>query len=111
MAMIDISTRLPDGDDYYSLSLIAADGSAYADDYHNMQLLYSGGPAAAERTRECPLHWIEPLREFAAAIDESRASAIGDDSAVSALRVTAAVCRAIDSGNAMHWRGASYEPA
>ena len=47
MAMIDISTRLPEGDDYYSLSLVGANGSAYADDHYNMQLLYNGGPAAA----------------------------------------------------------------
>jgi predicted dehydrogenase len=111
MAMIDISTCLPEGDNYYSLSLIGTDGSVYADDHHNMQLLYSGGPAVAERTGECPLHWTEPLREFAAAIDESRASAIGDDSARAALRVTAAVRRVIDLGNAMHWQGGSYEPA
>jgi hypothetical protein len=74
-------------------------------------LLFGGGPAAAQRTPENALHWIEPLCEFAAAINDSRKSAIGDDSARAALTVVAAVRSAIKSGKAMHRQGASYELA
>ena len=110
MAMIDVTTSLPAGDDYYSLSLIGATGSAYADDHHNTQLLYGGGAVVAERTRQGALHWTEPLREFDAAIRKSRVRAIGGDAALSALKVTAAIRRSIESGGAMHRQGEDYEP-
>ncbi len=108
MALIDITNSLPEGDDYYSLSLIGADGSAYADDHHNMQLSYRGGPAVAEPTRETPLHWTEPLRQFVSAIARKQERAVGVDSALSALRVTEAVGRAIDARTAMHRQGDRY---
>lgn len=111
MALVDVTTELPAGDDYYSLSLICADGSAYADDHHNVQLMYSGGPAAAARTQPISLHWTEPLREFVVAIGKSRVPAIGGDDAISALKVSAAIRRSIDSGSAMRWQGEDYEPA
>ena len=111
MALVDVTTELPAGDDYYSLSLICADGSAYADDHHNVQLMYSGGPAAAARTQPISLHWTEPLRQFVMAIGKSRLPAIGGDDAISALKVSAAIRRSIDSGSAMRWQGEDYEPA
>ncbi|MCH8922892.1 MAG: Gfo/Idh/MocA family oxidoreductase, partial [Planctomycetes bacterium] len=110
MALLDVTSELPEGDDYYSLSLIGADGAAYADDHHNMQLIFTGGSAAAARAQPISLHWTEPLREFVAAIGKSHMPAIGGEAALSALRVTAAVRHSIRSGSAMHWQGENYEP-
>jgi len=110
MALIDITVRLPEGDDYYSLSLIGARGAAYADDHHNTQLLYRGGSAVAERTGENVAQWTELLQQYARAIEDSSLEAIGVDSALAALRVTTAVGRAIELGTAMHWQGEEYEP-
>ena len=43
MALIDCAQTLPQGDGYFSLSLIGSTGAAYADSHHNRQLLYGGG--------------------------------------------------------------------
>lgn len=47
MALLDHTDRLPPGDGYTSLSVIAAGGAAYADDHANTHLLYRGGRAHA----------------------------------------------------------------
>jgi len=52
MALLDFNNRLPAGDGYQSLSVIAASGAAYADDHQNMQLVYRGGSPEAARTEE-----------------------------------------------------------
>jgi predicted dehydrogenase len=52
MALLDFDGRLPPGDGYQSLSVIAASGAAYANDHQNMQLLYRGGQPRAVRTEE-----------------------------------------------------------
>src|SRR5262249_4315717 len=43
MALLDYTDRLPPGDGYQSLSVIASRGAASADDQANVQLLYRGG--------------------------------------------------------------------
>ncbi len=52
MALLDHTDRLPAGDSYTSLSVIAANGAAYVDDHQNVQLVYRGGAARALRTEE-----------------------------------------------------------
>lgn len=52
MALLDFDSRLPAGDGYSSLSVIAQSGAAYADDHQNTQLLYRGGNPQAIRTEE-----------------------------------------------------------
>jgi hypothetical protein len=52
MALLDFTDRLPPGDGYRSLSVIAFNGAAYADDHQNMQLVYRGGSPQAVRTEE-----------------------------------------------------------
>jgi predicted dehydrogenase len=52
MALLDIAQFLPPGDGYQSLSIIAANGAAYADDHQNMQLLFRGERPQAVRTEE-----------------------------------------------------------
>ncbi len=107
MALIDATTRLPEGDDYYSLSLLGANGAAYADDHHNMQLLFAGGSAEAERTRQGAREWVKPLQQFVSAIEGAQQVATGD---YTALSVIDAVLQSIKTGNAMQRRGDSYEP-
>lgn len=109
MALIDVVAGLPEGDGYYSLSLIGSNGSAYVDDHHNMQLVFKGGPAMADPTRETSRHWTEPLRQFSSAIAEKQQGAVGVDSALAALRVSEAVGRAIETGSVQHLQGDRYE--
>ena len=60
---------LPEGDGYFSLSLIGSAGAAYADDHHNTQLLYAGGHAAALKTGESEFEELAQLQEFVNAIE------------------------------------------
>jgi predicted dehydrogenase len=52
MALLDIAQLLPPGDGYQSLSVIAANGAAYADDHQNVQLLFRGDRPLAVCTQE-----------------------------------------------------------
>ena len=70
MAMIDIACSLPAGGDYFSLSIIGATGTAYADDHHNMNLLYAGDQPNALRTSEGRADLAGQLQEFVDAIHE-----------------------------------------
>jgi hypothetical protein len=63
MALLD-HARLPDGDSYQSVSVIAASGAAYADDQQNMQILYRGGTPKAVRAEETLVQWTALLQEF-----------------------------------------------
>ena len=98
MALVDVATTLPGGDDYYSLSLIGGDGSVYADDHHNMHLLYGGGQPEAVRGGESVSGLVNLLTEFASAVAEGRAADPGPAAAVGALRVAEAAERSIEAG-------------
>jgi predicted dehydrogenase len=64
MALLDYTDRLPAGDEYHSLSVIAARGAAYADDHQNMQLLYRGGHPQALRTEERAGQYAAIIQSF-----------------------------------------------
>ena len=72
MALLDYSSQLPVGRGYQSLSVIAANGAAYADDQQNMQLLYRGGHPRALRTDENAAHLGVAVQEFADALRAGR---------------------------------------
>ena len=98
MALVDVATTLPDGEDYYSLSLIGGDGSVYADDHHNMHLLYAGGQPEAVRGGEGVAGLVNLLGEFMAAVDGGRAAVPGPADALAALQVAEAAERSIEAG-------------
>jgi predicted dehydrogenase len=70
MALIDHAGRLPAGDEYRALSVIASSGAAYVDDAQNQQLLYRGGHAQAVRTEETMRQRAVLLQEFIDALHE-----------------------------------------
>jgi predicted dehydrogenase len=72
MALLDFDGRLPAGDGYQSLSVIAASGAAYADDHQNVQLLYRGGRPLAVRTEERAGHFAAVAQEFVDALRDGR---------------------------------------
>jgi hypothetical protein len=72
MALVDFDGRLPAGDGYQSLSVIARSGAAYADDHQNAQLLYRGGTAQAVRTGEHAGQLAAIAQEFVNALAEGR---------------------------------------
>ncbi len=72
MALIDYSPALPQGDGYFSLSLIGSSGATYADDHRNMQLLYGGGRPAAINVGEGDIAGVLQLQEFINSIEADR---------------------------------------
>lgn len=64
MALIDYTDRLPPGDSYGSMNVIASCGAAYSDDMQNMQLLFRGGHPQSLRVGESSDQWAEMLQEF-----------------------------------------------
>jgi predicted dehydrogenase len=68
MALLDYAGRLPAGDPYQSVSVIATAGAAYADDHQNMQLVYRGGRPQAMPTPEATRSLAAMLQEFVAGL-------------------------------------------
>lgn len=77
MALIDYDGRLPAGDGYQSLSVIAATGAAYADDHQNMQLVYGGGLPRTVRTDERSRQLAAIAQDFADTVHSKRDFATG----------------------------------
>ena len=72
MALVDVDSSLPPGNDYHSLSLIGAAGASYDDDHHNVNLLL-----AAPGTLAIPVSQQEAtitglMKEFVTAIAQDR---------------------------------------
>lgn len=101
MALLDLTNRLPGGDGYASLSVIAASGAAYADDHHNMQLLYRGDRPHLLRTDERTRQYAAIAQEAIDAILAKRDFSTGLTEWRNAWNVAAAVERSIKSGQAV----------
>ena len=112
MALIDYSQTLPKGTVYFSLSMIAATGAAYADDQHNMNLLYRKDTPSAPLALETGWgqgHVLAQLQEFIDAIEEDREPAISGSDARAAALVVEAVVESMSSGRASQRSGGRYE--
>lgn len=72
MALLDFDNRLPRGDGYQSLSVIAASGAAYADDHQNTQLVFRRGHPEAVRTEERSGQLAAIAQEFVDAVRAGR---------------------------------------
>jgi hypothetical protein len=101
MAVIDSAASLPDGDDYYTLSVIGATGASYADDHHNQQLLFGGGRPQAIRTSQGDAALLGALQEFIDATAKSRPPSCGAAEWQRAQRLSAAVESSLSSGQSV----------
>ncbi len=99
MALIDSQT-LPEGDGYFSLSLIGSTGAAYADGHHNMQLLYAGGRPAALEVREGSLDRLVELQEFIDSIRQRREPPVTAADALRVIEVAEAAVISLATGQA-----------
>ena len=100
MAVLDVTTALPQGDGYWALELIGADGAVYADDQHNMQLLYRGGSPAARITTQGDAAAISQLQAFVEAVSNGSGAAASVAAGVLALDVADAAMASAASGRA-----------
>ena len=98
MALIDYTPSLPQGDGYFSLSLIGSSGAAYADDHRNMQLLYGGGRTAAIKVGEGEALRILQLQEFINSIEENRAPPVTGADALQVIDVAEAAAASLATG-------------
>ena len=102
MAMIDHANRLPPGDDYVSLSLIASNGAAYADDHRNMQLVYRGGHPQSVRVEEHGRLFTSIAQDFVDGLIAKRDFAPGRKAWDSALAVAGQVQLSLTTGQAIN---------
>lgn len=100
MALLDYTNGLPPGDTYYSLSVIAANGAAYADDHQNRQLLYRGGTPQAIQTSEEPGHLAAVAQEFVNALREGRDLSANTNAWKDVFAVAESVKKSLASGRA-----------
>jgi xylose dehydrogenase (NAD/NADP) len=107
MALIDYSRKLPEGDGYFSLSMIGSSGAAYVDDHHNCQLLFRGGRPSAPITGQGSLHVEQQLREFLNAIGEDREPSITGLEGKVVVEVAAAAEQSLTEGQAVDLGGES----
>lgn len=101
MALIDYSQTLPQGDDYYSLSMIGSTGAVYADDHRNMQLLYKGGNPSALKVGEGENYWILQLQEFINSIEENRSLLLKESDVLRVIEIAEAVAVSLETGEAV----------
>lgn len=111
MALIDVSSAIPPGGDYFSLSVIGSTGAAYADDHHNAQLLFRGGDPSALITGQGHTHVLAQLREFIAAIEENREPSMSLIDGIRPHLIAEGVTQSLMSGAAVQWKGDRYEQA
>lgn len=100
MALLDYDGRLPSGDGYQSLHVIASTGAAYADDHQNTQLLYRGGHPRAVRTEERAGQLAAIAQEFIDGLRTGRDQNTEADWRAVAV-VADAVRRSLAAGNAV----------
>lgn len=105
MALLDLTDRLPPGDGYLSLSVIAAHGAAYADDHQNVQLAYRGGTPVALRTDEGDGHLAALTQEFLDAVRAGQSVPTREAEWRAAHAVADAVRRSLSAGNAVALEG------
>jgi predicted dehydrogenase len=102
MALLVCDGRLPPGDDYRSLSVIASAGAAYADDHANPQLLYRGGRPQAVRAEERAGQLAAVAQDFVDALRAGRDLTAETEAAWRGVFATAdAVRESLASGRAV----------
>ena len=109
MALIDYSSRLPEGGDYHSMTLIGSTGAAYVDDHHNMNLIYNGGDPAARATSLGSKHLASMLADFATAVEASESA--GGAAECAALEVSAAIKASLTNRQVMRRTEGGYSAA
>lgn len=111
-ALIDFArVAAPQG--YRNVSLIAANGAAYADDHHNSHLVYGNGSTTAVTSDFGMQHWAKQLDHFAQRVTASDDAKESTEPSIAAARdaqlVAHAVAASIESGRSMRWEGDRYE--
>lgn len=109
MSLIDYSMTLPQGPEYFSLSVIGSSGAAYADDHDNIQLLYGGGNATALNSDKGDRHVVTQFREFLDSIQQNREPSVTGKDGRASVQVAEAAVKSIASNKTAQLKGGHYE--
>lgn len=108
MALLDRARTLPPGQGYFSLSVIASTGAAYADDHHDTQLLFGRGRPAGLLTGQGDLALLGQVQEFLRSIEQHREPVSSGAEGLRTLEVAEAVSLSLRTGQAIHRVGNEY---
>ena len=109
MAVIDDTGALPEGGDYFSLSVIGGKGAAYADDHRNMNLIVDGVYPHAIRTGPGAIHIAGQLQEFVNTVRSEQPPPLTQQDVLNVLQVSDAVLEAIAVNKVSVWEDGKYE--
>ena len=104
-------------DSYYSLSMIGANGAAYADDHHNTNLLLKDktlGITVANGGSGIHLDWLRPqLEAFGSAIEQPSRKATQPDASViemtNAMQISRIAVQCAEGNRSAKRQGDQYE--
>lgn len=100
MALLDWG-RIPEGEEYRSLSVLGSSGAAYADDHANRQLVFGGGPARTRVADEMLRGMANLLADFVKELDGNRVCEKVNAAWHDAVRVGGAAMRSLKTGQAI----------
>ena len=108
MAVIDETGALPDGGDYFSLTMIGGTGAAYADDHRNMNLVVDGVHPHAIRTGQGAINIARQLQDFVNIVNGNSLPSFTLQDVSKVLQISDAVLAAIASNKVSVWEDGEY---
>lgn len=109
MVVIDDTTALPEGGDYFSLTVIGGTGAAYADDHRNMNLIVDGVHPHAVRTEQGAIHITRQLQEFVNTVNNASQPGFTRQDVSNVLQVSDAVLETMAVNQVAVWKDGKYE--
>lgn len=107
MVVIDDTAALPEGGDYFSLTVIGGTGAAYADDHRNMNLIVDGVHPHAVRTGQGNIDIASQLQGFVDTVTDANPPAFTLQNLAELLQVSDAALEA-SADQAAVWKDGSY---
>jgi len=108
MVVIDETSALPNGGDYFSLTVIGGTGAAYADDHRNMNLIVDGVYPHAIRTGQRAVHLAQQLQKFIDTLAGTLQSAVTTHDLLKVLQVSDAVVEVAATHRVSVWEDGNY---
>lgn len=108
MVVIDETGALPNGGDYFSLTVIGGTGAAYSDDHRNMNLIVDGVYPHAIRTGQGAVHLAQQLQKFIDTLGGSLQPSVTTQDILKVLQVSDAVVEAAATHRVSVWEDGNY---
>ena len=109
MVVIDDTSALPEGGDYFSLTVIGGTGATYADDHRNMNLVIDGVYPHAVRTGQGNIDIASQLQAFVNTMRDEMPPPLSQQDISNVLQVSDAVQEAMAVNQVAVWKDGRYE--